>query len=222
MSLSKDALTWRNQSQQGMGPLAVKEMGALNSRQTRRWGIGGAGLCLIEDAPDLFLCTSRSGSRTAEPSGGSGKSAGAEAASWPSMDSTGPWCATPFPCQSPSSSPPRTASWTPVPRGCWVRARTLPGVLPLGRGEWAPEEGDKALKQECLVATTAWRERGPRKLVSQSPLEGAPRAGCTQGWVSVPLCLGLSLCGFCCSVRRGWLLPQGMYPPIPLPELGLW
>lgn len=103
--------------------------------------MGGAGLCLIEDVPDLFLCTSRSGSRTAEPSGGSGKSAGAEAASWPSMDSTGPWCATPFPCQSPSSSPPRTASWTPVPRGCWVRARTLPGVLPLGRGERAPEEG---------------------------------------------------------------------------------
>ena len=142
MSLSKDALTWRNQSHQGMGPLAIKEVWPLApGRQTRVCGGAGAGLCLIEDAPDLFLCTIRSGSRTAEPSGGSGKSAGAEAASWPSMDSTGPWCATPFPCRSPSSSPPRTASWTPAPRGCWVRAHTLPGVLPLGRGERAPEEG---------------------------------------------------------------------------------
>lgn len=43
VSLSKDALTWRNQSQQGMGPLAVKEVGALNSRQTRGWG-GGLGV----------------------------------------------------------------------------------------------------------------------------------------------------------------------------------
>ena len=95
------------------------------------------------------------------------------------------------------------------------------GPAPGARGAGS-RGGDKALKQECLVATTAWRERGHRKLASQSHLEGAPRAGCTQGWGSVPLCLGLSFCGFCCSVRRGWLLPQGMHPAIPLPELGLW
>lgn len=94
--------------------------------------------CPSEHTSALFVLTCRSGSRTAGPNGGNGRSAGAEAASWRSTGSMGPWCDTLSPCQSPSSSPPRMASWTPVPRGCWVRARTLLGALPLWRGERAP------------------------------------------------------------------------------------
>ena len=43
------------------------------------------------------------------------------------------------------------------------------GPAPGARGAGS-RGGDRALRQECLVATTAWRERGPRKLASQSPL----------------------------------------------------
>ena len=64
---------------------------------------------------------SRCGSRTDAPSGGSGRSAGAAAASWPSTACTVPWSATRSRCPSPSSSPPRKASWTPAPPGCLVR-----------------------------------------------------------------------------------------------------
>uniref|UniRef100_A0ABI7YEX1 Homeobox domain-containing protein n=1 Tax=Felis catus TaxID=9685 RepID=A0ABI7YEX1_FELCA len=86
-------------------------------------------------AGDLCL----SGSRTAEPSGGNGRSAGAGAASWRSTGSMGPWCGTPSPCQSLSSSLPRMASWTPVPRGCWgcTKSRWRPQRSRGGSPRWS-------------------------------------------------------------------------------------
>ena len=122
--------------------------------------------------PDLPVYTCRSGSRTAEPSGGSERSAGAGAASWRSTGCTGPWCGTPSPCPSPSSSPPRTVSWTPVPHGCWVRAHILLGALPLRQGEWAPwrrgqSPGTKGPGHSSL------QKEGPPKQASSSPLGGS-------------------------------------------------
>lgn len=62
----------------------------------------------------------RYGFRTAEPSGGRGRNAGAVALWWLSTGCMEPWWGIPSPCQSPSSSPPRTASWSPAPPGCSV------------------------------------------------------------------------------------------------------
>lgn len=67
----------------------------------------------------------RYGSRTAEPSGGRRRSAGAAAPWWLSTACMEPWSDTPSRCQSPSSNLPKTASWIRVRPGCWVRLQRL-------------------------------------------------------------------------------------------------
>lgn len=81
------------------------------SRLFSRWGFE----CFV------FRRTfSRCGSRTGGRSGESARSVGVAAASWRSTVCTARWCVTPSRCQSPSSTPPRTAWWDPAPPGCSV------------------------------------------------------------------------------------------------------
>lgn len=111
----------------------------------------------------------------------------------------------------------------------WLLGKSLHspwGPAPVVRGAGSLEEGIEPWSRD------AWPQQpgGREALQSRSPLggsEGRLRPGLGVCPSHPPTgCLGLSSwtdppCEFFCPVSRGWLLPQGVYPPLPLAGAGV-